>query len=204
MTMNAISEENLVPCLTRCHIRLTAWSNRAGSLITPLVAPHFLQEVNEAFVACRDWAYRATLPVFGERYRLLLRIPGTGTLEDHNRGYEAERQLSEAIKNLQIRWPEVLTEAEERLKGAFSPSLFPNPTRLSELWLVEVVTPSGSEKRSVSTLELLGAFSKFHKSDPAAEKCEILTYLEELHEEKAKLAERRKLPLKVPLFPANY
>jgi len=57
---------------------------------------------------------------------------------------------------------------------------------------VEVVTPSESEKRSVSTLELLAAFLKLHKSDPAAEKCEILTYIEELHKEKAKLAERRK------------
>jgi hypothetical protein len=72
--------------------------------------------------------------------------------------------------------------------------LFPDPTRLSELWRVEVVTPTESEKRSVSTLELLAAFLKLHKSDPAAEKCEMLTRLEELPKERAKPAERRKRP----------
>ena len=78
---------------------------------------------------------------------------------------DAEGKLEYAQKVLQTRWSEVLSEAEGRLGGKFTPNLFPDPTSIVGLWKVEIKVSEKDTLAADTTRGLLGKFSRFHKPD---------------------------------------
>ena len=163
--METTSESDSCPPFSKCHLTMVAWHNGVGTSVAPLIAPCFLEKIDRAFAVCRDLALRTSFPVFGEDYRIC------GLTEHYVMWLkptwsEAQGKLNDAQKALQAKWPEVLSEAEGRLGEKFTPNLFPDPTSILGLWKVEIKFSGYDTRAAVTTRELLGKFSRFHKPDP--------------------------------------
>lgn len=133
------------------------WINRAGLPTRPIISDVFLGGVTEAFDACREMAFRMTLPVVGEKYRI---FNGYADWME-GRWQESKERLHEAQMRLQKVWPEVIAEATGRWGREAREEYLPSPDKLVGLWRVDV-NIWDSDSMPLTTLDLLGHFSRYY------------------------------------------
>ena len=104
--------------------------------------------------------FASTLPVLGEKYRLVAARWFIDSFTREMRG--CGLRLDSAVHELKSRWVDVLNEANSRLGVKFRLTDYPDPSLLHGLWKVEIEVDSGNQK-SMSTLSILKGYSTFFR-----------------------------------------
>lgn len=183
ITMTSKSKKDAGKYLLKTELKIKAWDNFSNKSGEPLINPKYLEEIKQILEDVITHFNRITLPCFPQKFRLMTH----DVLWSQCRISDYKNKLNFAVERLTNQWEDVLAEAKKRLENKFSEEQYPQKDFLANQYDIELET----EHNPVSTTELLGKYSVFHRKPSI---CEAIEYGKKLQQEMKKSPEKRKLP----------